>query len=327
MRALVTGGAGFIGSWVVERLLRDGHEVVVLDDFSNGSHVNLAGVASHPGLREVKEGSVADPDDVAAVWRHGIDVCFHLAAQGEVQKLIDNAEAALRHNIVGAYVPLTEARRHGTRFVFMSTCMVYASAADGTPSNEHSRTLPLSVYAASKLAGETATLAFHYTYGLPVVVLRPFNTYGPRQKSSQEGGVISIFIRTALDERPFRIFGTGNQTRDFLFVEDCADFVVRAGLATTVNAEVINAGTGRETSVVQLARMVGGTQAILNHVEHIHPQCEIHRMVCDSSKAKTLLGWQPRVSIEEGLSRTRQWIESSLGDQNQTGATANGVRA
>lgn len=312
MRALVTGGAGFIGSWVVERLLRDGHDVVVLDNFSNGSRDNLAHVASHPRLREVIQGDVTDPEAVAAAWRHGIEVCFHLAAQGEVQKTIDNPQAALDHNIVGTFVPLIEACRHGTRFVFMSTCMVYASAVDGTPLDEDSPTLPLSVYAASKLAGEQATISFHYTYGLPVVVLRPFNTYGPRQKSSQEGGVVSIFLRNFLEPRSFRIFGEGTQTRDFLFVEDCAEFVVRAGLAAHVNTEMINAGTGREVSIVELARMVGGPRAVLEHVPHIHPQCEIPRLVCNPSKAKALLGWEPKVSLGEGIAITRRWLEDGL---------------
>lgn len=312
MRTLVTGGAGFIGSWVVERLLDDGHEVVVLDNFSSGSRENLAHVVSHPGLREVVQGDVTDPTAVARAWRHGIEVCFHLAAQGEVQRSIDDPRAALDHNIVGTFVPLMEARRHGTRFVFMSTCMVYASAVDGAALDERSPTLPLSIYAASKLAGEQAAMSFHYTYRLPVVVLRPFNTYGPRQRSSQEGGVVSIFLRNAMEARPFRVFGEGTQSRDFLFVEDCAEFVVRAGLAMHVNGEVINAGSGREVSVVELARAVGGAEAALEYVPHIHPQCEISRMVADASKAKVLLGWEPRVTLEEGIARTRRWLEDHL---------------
>ena len=308
MRALVTGGAGFIGSAVVERLIADGHDVIVLDNFSNGSRENLAAVAAHPRLLTVIEGDVADAASVAAAWRLGVDVCFHLAAEGQVQRTLDDPNHAMRNNFVGTFVPLVEARRHGTRFVFMSTCMVYGSAEAGVPLVETALPVPLSVYAATKLAGEHATLAFHRTYGLPVVVLRPFNTYGPRQKSSQEGGVVAIFLQNSLGGRPHRVFGDGTQTRDLLFVDDCAEFVVRAGLSDATVGQVINGGTGRETSVLELARLVDGPAARVEHVPHIHPQCEIQRLVCDASFARRVLGWAPRVPLEQGLAATRAWL-------------------
>jgi nucleoside-diphosphate-sugar epimerase len=308
MRVLVTGGAGFIGSAVVERLLTDDHDVVILDNFSNGSRDNLSGVESHPRLRDVIAGDVADESVVAAAWKSGVDVCLHLAAEGQVQKTLDEPQHALRDNIIGTYVPLMEARRHGTRFVFMSSCMVYGSAEAGAALHEASATVPLSVYAATKLAGEQATLAFHRTYGLPVLVLRPFNTYGPFQKASQEGGVVSIFLQNSLEGRQHRVFGDGTQTRDLLYIDDCAEFVTRAALAEHLTGEIVNAGTGRETSVLDLAELVDGNNTDVEHVPHIHSQCEIQHMLCDASKAERLLEWAPRVALEDGLARTRAWL-------------------
>jgi nucleoside-diphosphate-sugar epimerase len=308
MRVLVTGGAGFIGSKVVECLLADDHDVVVLDNFSNGSRDNLAAVESHSGLRDVISGDVADEAAIAAAWQPGVDVCLHLAAEGQVQKTLDEPQHALRDNIIGTYVPLMEARRHGTRFVFMSSCMVYGSADAGASLHEESETVPLSVYAATKLAGEQATLAFHHAYGLPVLVLRPFNTYGPFQKASQEGGVVSIFLQNSLEGHLHKVFGDGTQTRDLLYIDDCAEFVVRAALAKHVTGEIVNAGTGRETSVLDLAGLVDGSDAQVEHVTHIHSQCEIRHMLCDASKAERLLEWTPHVALEDGLARTRAWL-------------------
>jgi UDP-glucose 4-epimerase len=142
--------------------------------------------------------------------------------------------------------------------------------------------------------------------------VRPFNTYGPFQKSNGEGGVVSIFAKRALEGQPLLVKGSGEQTRDLLYVEDCADFVIRCALAEGAEGQIINAGTGRDVSVNRLAELCargpeGGSVAV-EHVVHDHPQAEIARLVCDSSKAERLLGWRPQTSLETGIARTRAWL-------------------
>lgn len=155
-------------------------------------------------------------------------------------------------------------------------------------------------------------LSYWYAYKLPAVVIRPFNTYGPMQKSSGEGGVVAIFIRRNLEGLPLNIYGDGCQTRDLLYVEDCAEFVVRAGYSDRVNGEIINAGLGRDISINDLALLIAKDKEKIVHVPHIHPQSEIAKLLCNYQKAKELLGWTPKVSLEEGIKRTEEWIRSTL---------------
>lgn len=154
-------------------------------------------------------------------------------------------------------------------------------------------------------------LSYYHAYGLPTVVIRPFNTYGPFQKTGGEGGVVAIFIKKKLAGEKLSIYGEGTQTRDLLFVDDCADFVVQTGYSEQVNGEIVNAGLGRDISVNDLAKLIVEDSARIEHVEHIHPQSEIQKLLCNYEKANKLLGWQPKVSLEEGLRRTEQWIKTS----------------
>jgi len=154
-------------------------------------------------------------------------------------------------------------------------------------------------------------LSYHFAYGLPVVVVRMFNTYGPYQKSGGEGGVVAIFIKKKLDEENLSIYGDGSQTRDLLYVEDCAHFVAEVGYSNTVNGEIVNAGLGRDISINALAKLVVGDESRIQHAPHIHPQSEIAKLQCNYSKAKRLLGWEPRVGLEEGIVRTEAWIRSN----------------
>jgi nucleoside-diphosphate-sugar epimerase len=144
-----------------------------------------------------------------------------------------------------------------------------------------------------------------------VTVVRPFNTYGPFQKSNGEGGVVSIFLKRDLAREPLLVKGDGTQTRDLLYVEDCADFVVRAGASGAASGEVINAGTGRDVAVRDLARLAATGGNVIRHVPHDHPQAEIPRLLCRPEKARRLLSWEPSVGLEEGLSRTREWLAAN----------------
>jgi nucleoside-diphosphate-sugar epimerase len=171
-----------------------------------------------------------------------------------------------------------------------------------------------SPYAGSKIAAENLVMSYWHAYGHPVTVIRPFNTYGPFQKTGGEGGVIAIFIKTALDGDTLNIYGDGAQTRDFLYVDDCAEFVISAGLSGLTDGQVLNAGLGRDVMINELAEMIAaGTASDIKHVEHIHPQSEIAKLLCNYNKAETLLGWRPKTGLEEGIRRTREWIRDNPG--------------
>jgi len=309
---LVTGGAGFIGRWVVKRLLEDGHKVWVLDDLSNGQRKNIEEFLSNPNFAGFVEGDIKNIPVLETLFENKFDICYHLAASINVQDSIDDPGTTFQNDVVGTFNVLEQCRKHNTKIVFMSTCMVYDRANDENGITEAHPTKPASPYAGSKIAGENMVLSYWYAYKLPAVVIRPFNTYGPMQKSSGEGGVVAIFIRRNLEGLPLNIYGDGCQTRDLLYVEDCAEFVVRAGYSDRVNGEIINAGLGRDISINDLALLIAKDKEKIVHVPHIHPQSEIAKLLCNYQKAKELLGWTPKVSLEEGIKRTEEWIRSTL---------------
>lgn len=312
MNILVTGGAGFIGSHVVNKLVAEGHQVLVLDNLSNGSRENIKQHFLDCNMKFV-EGDIKDTKILSSMFNEfNFDICYHLGASINVQDSIDDPKTTFENDAVGTFNVLEECKKHNTKMVFMSTCMVYDRCYD-KGINEVHPTKPASPYAGSKISGENMVLSYFYAYGLPTVVIRPFNTYGPRQKSSGEGGVVSIFIDKALNGENLKIYGNGVQTRDLLFVEDCADFVIAAGMNDKVNGEIVNAGTGRDVSVNELADIVCkacGSNSVIEHVQHIHPQSEIMRLLCDYSKAKELLGWEPKFTLEQGIEKTKEWIKT-----------------
>ncbi|WP_322906523.1 dTDP-glucose 4,6-dehydratase [Paenibacillus sp. SGZ-1009] len=308
-RILLTGGAGFIGRWVTKRLLDEGHDVWVLDDLSNGQWSNLKEFEQQANFQAFIQGSILDEVLLNELFeQHRFTICYHLGASINVQDSIDDPGTTFRNDTVGTFYILEQCRKHYTKMVFMSTCMVYDRCNEASGINELHPTKPASPYAGAKVAAENIVLSYYYAYGLPAVVIRPFNTYGPFQKTGGEGGVVAIFLRNDLEGRTLDIYGDGTQTRDLLYVEDCARFVVAAGFNSTVDGQIVNAGLGRDITINELALLITGDEAKINHVEHIHPQSEIPKLLCNSAKAKRLLGWEPEVSLEEGISRTRAWI-------------------
>lgn len=332
-RCLVTGGAGFIGRWVVARLLADGNEVLAVDNLSSGRVENLAEFEGKSGFLGLRKGDVKDEAFVAAlIAEQDWDFVFHLAASIQVQGSIDDPGPTFANDAIGTFTVLEACRRRyfarnglnvadkhfdfdkdvprlvdrRPRVAVMSTCMVYQ--ASDQPIGENHPYKPASPYAAAKIGADNLALSYFHSYRMPVTVVRPFNTYGPFQRSNSEGGVVSIFLKRDLSGQPLLVKGAGTQTRDLLYVEDCADFVTTAAKTEAAEGEIINAGTGRDVTINQLATAcVTGTNTV-QHVAHDHPQAEIARLCCDSSKATRVLGWSPRTSLEEGLKRVRSWL-------------------
>ena len=309
MKMLVTGGSGFIGRWVVKRLLEDKHHVWVLDDLSNGRIENLDEFKNDP-LLKITIGDIKDTKVLSELFMNDFDICFHLAASIIVQDSIDNPKGTFDNDVIGTFNVLEEAKKSNTKFIFMSTCMVYDTASANVAIAETHPTKAASPYAGAKLAGENMVQSYYHAYGLPTIIVRPFNTYGPFQKSTGEGGVVSVFTQRYLSGEVLNIYGDGTQTRDLMYVEDCADFVVRAGYSDAVNGELLNAGLGEDISVNDLAALICDDKKRIKHVKHIHPQSEIPKLVCDYSKAKRILGWEPKTSLVKGIGLMKEWLIS-----------------
>jgi UDP-glucose 4-epimerase len=298
VRAVVTGGAGFIGSHVVEALLARGDEVTVVDDLSNGKLENVPEDAWLV-VRDLREGL----DDVFAEARP--ELCCHLAAQVDVRVSVERPEHDASVNVLGTISVLEAARAHETQVVFSSSGGAIYGECDG-PAPEESDRRPLAPYGVSKLAGEEYLAGYNRLYGARHVSLRYGNVYGPRQDPFGEAGVVAIFLgRLAESEAP-RIFGDGLQTRDYVYAGD----VARATLAAVGHdGGVFNVGTGHETSVVDLydlCRRVAGSE--VEAQEAPARLGELQRSVLDVSRAERELGWRPEVSLEEGLRSTWESI-------------------
>lgn len=331
MNILVTGGAGFIGRWVIKRLLEDGHNVLALDNLSNGMLGNVEEFKGNSSFKFI-EGDIKDERVLDEVFKERFDIIYHLAASINVQDSIDDPRTTFFNDTVGTFNILEKAKiqmfgknakmdgeqwiidknedTHPCKVVFMSTCMVYDKAGENGIDEIHP-TKPVSPYGGAKIAAENMVLSYYNAYKLPTVVIRPFNTYGPFQKTGGEGGVVAIFIKNALNDKTLSIYGTGEQTRDLLYVKDCARFVVMAGYSNKVDGEIVNAGTGRDVTINELANIISKERVEINHIKHIHPQSEIMKLKCNYKKAKELLGWNPEHTLEEGINETEEWIKNT----------------
>ena len=304
MRFLITGGAGFIGSHLVEHFVAAGHDVTVLDDLSSGRRTNLAAVR-----REIRfiRGSVTDLNTCRRAVE-GVDCVLHHAAVTSVQRSVDEPLVTHTVNATGTLNVLLAARDKGvSRVVYAGSTSAYGNTAT-LPNSEEQVSRPLSPYAASKLAGEEYCVAFHATYGLETVVLRYFNIFGPRQDpNSQYAAVVPRFIAAALaGERP-TIFGDGGQTRDFVYIANVvhANVLAAGAPAAGVGGEVFNVGCGQGVSVNQLwerVRVLAGVPVVPVYTQG--RAGEVRDSVAALAKARRLVGYEPIVDFEEGLRRT-----------------------
>lgn len=312
MKVLITGGAGFIGRWLVKRNLEDGNKVWILDDLSNGRIENIQEFMENPNLVEFIKGDIKDIPVLDKLFTNKFDICYHLGASINVQDSIDNPSRTFENDGIGTFNVLEQCKKTNTKMVFMSTCMVYDRAVNPEGISEEHPIKPASPYAGSKIAGENMVMSYWHAYKLPVVVIRPFNTYGPFQKTNSEGGVVSIFIQKNLWGEDINIYGEGTQTRDLLYVEDCVDFIVRAGISDKADGNIINAGTGRDVTINELAGLICNNPEKIKHVPHIHPQSEIQKLLCNSSKANRILDWESKTSLEQGIKLTEKWLKNNF---------------
>jgi len=309
MTVVVTGAAGFIGRWVVDELLSRGYDVRGLDDLSNGSQRNIRAFRDDSSFTLI-EGDVRKQADVEELFVEDTEACIHLAAEIDVQESLDDPVSHFQTNVIGTQRVLEACRAQNVRLGLVGTCMVYDMADSEAGIDEIHPVQPASPYAGTKLAAENLAESYYHGYNLPVTILRPFNTYGPYQKTGMAGGVVSIFTSRDLDDKPLKIFGEGTQTRDLLYATDCARFIVDATFADAAIGEVINAGTGRDISINDLAELVATEGTEITHVEHHHPQSEVQKLLCDPTKATELLGWEPQISLAEGVTQLRQWLKT-----------------
>ncbi len=303
---VVTGGAGFIGSELVRQLAADGQHVVVVDTLVNGSRANLAGLPS--GQVRLLEADIRDLDALTPVLRVASAV-YHLACLGvrhSVHSPIENHEV----NASGTLGLLRVCRALDVpRFVYVSSSEVYGTAR-WAPMTEDHPTYPCTVYGASKLAGECYARAYYATYGYPTVMVRPFNTFGPRSHHEGDSGeVIPKFLLRCMAGRPLVVFGDGTQTRDFTYVSDTARGIRLAGTSESAVGRTINLGSGTEVSITDLAAAVARV-AGRRDVEIVHDTPrpgDVLRLCADMSQARAMLGYAPVVPLQQGLEGLLAW--------------------
>lgn len=306
MKVLVTGGAGFIGSNVVDLLMREGHEVTALDNLSSGKTENLIGHLDNPRFRLVR-GDVRDRRMVSECVR-GVDWVVHEAAVVSVQESIGRPEVTIDVNVSGTRVLLEACLEAGVgRFVLASSCAVYG-IQEKLPISEDASPNPLSPYAESKLEAERICLEFNRR-GLSAVCLRYFNVYGPRQSGGDYAGVMVKFAERLRSGLPPQIYGDGEQTRDFVHVLDVARATLAALESEGAGGEVINVGTGRETSINELCGVfleVSGSD--LKPVYLSPLPGEVRRSCADTRKARRILGFEPHVELRQGVEGFWRWF-------------------
>lgn len=309
-RVLVSGGAGFIGSHIVDRLLGLGVEVGVLDNFTTGRVENLAHHIGDPDFSVIK-GDIRDFESAKKDLK-GFDAVVHLAAMVSVVRSVEDPILTNETNVTGTLNLLRASVDFGIkRFVYASSSSVYGEEAS-LPKRENAPTKPVSPYGTSKYAAETYSRVFNEVYSLDTVCLRYFNVYGPRQTPGPYSGVISIFIDRLLRNETPIIFGDGHQTRDFTNVGDAADATILALSKESIGGEVFNIATGVPTSVNELAQLL---QEITGKTSikpmHTAPRPgDIRHSYADIEKARRSLGYEPKISLRDGLRRLVEWYKN-----------------
>ena len=311
MRYLITGGAGFIGSNIVDELIRRGHEVVVLDDLSTGKEANLAAVRQKIDFRT---GSITNLDTLKSACQ-GADYVIHLAARTSVPKSVKDPLESNHVNIDGTLNVLVAARDAKVkRFVFAASSSAYGETPK-LPKVESMQPEPISPYGVTKYVGELYAQVFGRVYGLENACIRYFNVFGPRQDpTSQYSGVLSRFMLAVIKGEHPVIYGDGEQTRDFTYVANVVDETLRACEAKAASGMVFNGGTGARITLNEVLKLLGKITGKQIQAQHDPPRNgDIRDSQADISLARKVLGYEPLVYFEEGLKRTWEWYKSAYG--------------
>ena len=313
MRVLVTGGAGFIGSALVDQLVKRGDQVLVIDNFSTGSEKNLEEAKNISTEDLVIENcDIRNSETAKLIADYQPSIIFHLAAQVDVRVSVEDPVTDAETNLVGLIRVLEGGRKAKTRKIIFASSggTIYGEPeAKQLPLNEDTPWNPLSPYGVSKLAGGLYVNAYSSLHGLKGTTLALANVYGPRQDPHGEAGVVAIFAGKLLNGEPCMIYGTGKQTRDFVYVEDVASAFVAS--MENGDGELLNIGTGTETSIQHLYKEMALAVGIDGEPEKgTERSGEIERSSLDPSLAEKILGWKPQTSLKDGVHSTLEWFES-----------------
>ncbi len=306
MKILVTGGAGFIGSHLCERLVEEGHEVWCLDNLCTGSLENLKGLKEHPRFRFILA-------DVAEPLTLEVDAVAHLASPASPVDYQRLPVETMMANSVGTYQALEVARKNGARFLLASTSEVYGDPLKVPQDEEYTGNVnpvgPRACYDESKRFAEALTSTYRRLYGTETVILRIFNTYGPRMRR-EDGRVVPNFIQQALAGEPITVYGDGSQTRSFCYVDDLVEGICLALRSERAVGEVINLGHDRRLTVLELAHRIREMLGSASRITFMPlPRDDPRRRKPDLTRARELLGWEPSTALEEGLRRTVEWFQ------------------
>ncbi len=311
-KVVVTGGAGFIGSHLVDRLLAEGHFVTVLDDLSNGCFQNLSQHHNN-GDCFVIPIDITDPDAIDTYF-DGAEWVFHAAALADIVPSITHPLPYFNANVRGTASVLEVSRKYNVkRFIYASSSSCYGIAHE-FPTPESAPIQPQYPYALTKYLGEQLVMHWGHVYKMPVVSLRMFNVYGPRARTSGTyGAVFGVFLAQKLAGKPFTIVGDGTQTRDFTYVTDVVDAFIKAAQSSVIN-EIFNVGSGNHYSVNHLVELLGGEKVFVPKRPG-EPDCTF----ADTSKIQRVLGWKPKISFEEGVKKMLEqidyWKDAPVWDQ------------
>ncbi len=308
---LITGGAGFIGSHLAEKLLKEGHKVKIIDDFSNSTVNNIRGLLNYRKFKLIK-GDIRDYKLIKEITSN-IDTIYHLAAQIHVDKSITESRATQEINYFGTLNMLEAMREHDIeKFVFASSSEVYGGAQYSPMDEKH----PLdaqSPYAASKAGADRLCYSYFKTYGHDITIVRNFNTFGPKQKDSGYGGAISIFIRRVLNNQPPIIYGDGTQSRDYMYIKDAIEaYMLVKENKKKLAGEIINFGTGKDYTILDIANKIIRLCNKEKELKpaHIEPRPgEVQKLCADTTKVKKL-GFKPEYDLEKGLKEYIDWFKT-----------------
>ena len=313
-RVLVTGADGFMGSFLTERLVEYGAKTSIYIRGNSVTGTALTTLRKIPHLEDkldrIITGDIGSSDAISLIKANKPEIIFHLAADAYVPNSFDHPVEVLETNVIGTLNVLQASRdlKDFKRVVCTSSSEIYGTAITAPISEDHPLN-PTSPYAASKVAADRYSFSFYTTYGLPVAIIRPFNTFGPRHTYD----VIPKFIRLALEGKPLTIYGTGDQTRDFTYVDDMVDAFLCMGFSDKVVGQAVNFGTGRDVSVRYTAEKILEFTQTNSKITYIEKRmAEVNRLICDYSKAEKLCGWKPKFTFEEGLERNIEWAQKHL---------------